>query len=170
MEAEFYGAKLYGSRVGNAVYVALKPIVEAMGVAWHGQLERVKRDPILSEGIRVTRIPSTKGLQEAVSLRLDLLPGWLFRLSSLRIKDQNIRSRIELFQRECYAVLAKHFLRKQAFDFAVHREEMRSIHLVNAAYRIGGRRAALQIWRDRGLPDVPALDDLSRQGDLFDRR
>jgi hypothetical protein len=171
MKADFYGAELYGSRIGDVVYVALKPIVEAMGLTWQGQLERVKRDPILKEGISVTLIPSARGLQKTAGLRIDLIPGWLFRISSQRIRSDAIRKRVEIFQRECYAVLTKHFLRiGRDDDRYTHRQEMRSIHMVNAALRIGGPRAGLQVWRARGLPEVPALGDADRQGDLFDPR
>ena len=170
MKADFHGAELYGSRVGKVVYIALKPIVEAMGLEWSAQYRRVRRDPHLKEAIAVMAIPSGGGIQETVGLDLEKIPGWLFRLSSLRIKNEIIRSRIEIFQRECYEVLAKRFLRKGLEnDRFTHRLEMRSIHMVNAAIKIGGPRAGLQVWRVRGLPDVPAMDDLSRQGDLFDR-
>lgn len=170
MKADFHGAVLYGARIGDVVYVAMKPVVEAMGLAWHGQFERAKRDPILREGIRVTRIPSKRGgSQQGVVLRLDLVHGWLFTISSARIRDEVIQARVQLFQRECYAVLAKRFLRKgREDDRYTHRQEMRSIHLVNAAIKIGGPRAGLQVWRARGLPVVPALNDANRQGDLFD--
>lgn len=172
MKVEFHGAELYGSRVGKVVYVALKPIVDAMGLDWTAQRRRVQRDPHLQQGMAVMAIPSGGGIQETVGLQLDLLPGWLFRISSLRIKNDAIRAKIELFQRECYAVLARHFLRSGQHDDDryTHRQEMRSIHMVNAALRIGGPRAGLQVWRARGLPEVPALGDADRQGDLFDPR
>lgn len=171
MKADFHGAELYGSRIGNIVYVALKPIVEAMGLDWTAQRRRVQRDPQLQKGMAIMAIPSGGGMQETVGLDLDLLPGWLFRISSLRIKNDAIRAKIEIFQRECYAVLAKHFLRNSRDDDRyTHRQEMRSIHMVNAALRIGGPRAGLQVWRARGLPEVPALGDADRQGDLFDPR
>jgi hypothetical protein len=46
-------------REGDSVLVVMKPLVEMLGLAWQGQLERIKRHPVLSEGIRVTLIPST---------------------------------------------------------------------------------------------------------------
>lgn len=171
MKVQFHGAELYGARVGKIVYIALKPIVEAMGLEWSGQFRRVRRDPHLKEAIAIMAIPSRRGIQETIGLDLEQVPSWLFRLSSLRIKNDVIRAKIEVFQRECYEALAKHFLRSgREEDRYSHRYEMRSIHLVNAALRIGGPRAGLQVWRARGLPEVPALGDIDRQGDLFDPR
>src|SRR5665213_89959 len=70
----FHGAKLYGAKIGGATLIAVKPVVTAMGLSWHGHLERIKRDPVIAEGIRVIRIPSKSGEQETVCLPLTLIP------------------------------------------------------------------------------------------------
>lgn len=36
----------------------MKPVVEGMGLAWHGQYERIKRNETLAKGIREMRMPS----------------------------------------------------------------------------------------------------------------
>lgn len=168
MKAEFHGSTLYGARIGQAVYVALKPLVEAMGIAWHGQLERIKRDPILREGIRITRIPSERGgNQQAIGLRLDLIHGWLLKISANRIKDETLRARVILFQRECYQVLWQHFTRLTATPSPA--QESRSIRMIHEARLTYGTRAAAQLWKLRGLPEVPAMEGALAQGDLFDK-
>jgi hypothetical protein len=170
LKADFHGTTLYGSRIGNVVFVALKPIVEAMGIAWHGQLERIKRDPILREGIRVTRIPSERGgSQQAVGLRLDLIHGWLLTISANRIKDGAIRAKVMLFQRECYQVLWRHFSGSPAVVLPSPSQESRSIRLIHEARLTYGTRAAAQLWKLRGLPEVPAMEGALAQGDLFDK-
>ena len=79
MTANFQGAEILGVQLDGAVFVVLKPLVEAMGLAWNAQLERIKRDAVLYEGMRIMRIPSLRGGdQETVTLRLDRLHGWLF--------------------------------------------------------------------------------------------
>jgi hypothetical protein len=52
MAVDFRGAEILGVELEGIVFVVFKPVVEAIGLAWHGQLERIKRDPVLSEGIR----------------------------------------------------------------------------------------------------------------------
>lgn len=85
-------------------------IVESMGVDWNGQYQRVKRDPVLAEGMCVMHIPFGRGGgQEAVCLKIDLVNGWLFGIDSSRIKDDVVRENVILYQRECYGVLFKHF-------------------------------------------------------------
>ncbi len=95
----FHGNALYGAELKGDVFVALKPIVEGMGLAWQGQLQRVKRNPILREGITVMIIPTQQGPQNSIGLRLKLIAGWLFTISSLRITNTAVRAKIELFQR-----------------------------------------------------------------------
>jgi hypothetical protein len=168
---KFHDTDIYAFRVGDLVLIALKPIVQGMGLSWHGQLERVKRDPLLREGIRIMRIPSKRGgLQKSVCLPLDLVHGWFFRIESDRIKKEAVREKVLVFQRECYDVLAAHFRgeRDIALPNSVEYERL-SIGLAHEARLIFGRRAGAQVWKIRGLPTVPAMDDAFRQLELFDR-
>lgn len=165
----FHGTELYAFRDGDTVLVALKPIVEGMGLSWHGQLERVKRDLLLREGIRMIRIPSKKGPQDTACLPLDLIHGWFFKIESGRIKDQDVRHKVLLYQRECYDVLAAHFLNSRAIASPRSAEQIRlSIGLCQEARLIFGRRASAQLWRSQGLPMEPAMEEMFRQLDLFD--
>lgn len=170
MTVDFHGTKLFGFKRNGDVFVALKPIVEAMGLAWQGQLERIKRDPVLREGISVMLIPTPSGPQKSVGLRLTLLHGWLFTISSLRIKSGEIRQKVQLFQRECYDVLARQFLGgNQPIAIYSAEYERRSIGLAHEARLIYGRRAGAEVWELRGLPVTPAMDEAFRQLELFDR-
>ena len=38
--------------------VAMRPVCEGIGLTWHGQYERIKRDEVLREAVRVIRTPS----------------------------------------------------------------------------------------------------------------
>jgi hypothetical protein len=118
-------------REGDLIIVPLKPMVDALGVSWHGQLERLKRHPVLSKGIRVTRIPSPGGMQETTGLALDMVPGFLTTIETSRIKDLDVRARVELFQMEAFQVLFEHFFggrtaatQIEASDRAARRREL----------------------------------------------
>jgi hypothetical protein len=68
----FRGDELYGFERDDGVFVALRPIVEAMGLDWSGQLQRLKRDPILSEGVVIMPTPFGRGgAQDAACLKLE---------------------------------------------------------------------------------------------------
>lgn len=105
----FHDHEILTVREGEDIVVPLKPVVDAIGLAWNAQLERVKRHPVLSKGMRVTRIPSQGGMQEMAALTLDMVPGFLTTIQSERIKDTAIRERVILFQAEAFQVLFAYF-------------------------------------------------------------
>lgn len=93
----FRGDQLYGFENDDGVFVALKPIVESIGIDWSGQLQRLKRDPILSEGMCMIPTPFGRGgAQDQVCLKMDLVNGWLFTIDSSRIKDDAVREKVIL--------------------------------------------------------------------------
>lgn len=174
----FRGDQLYGFENDDGTFVALKPIVESMGMDWNGQYQRVKRDPILSEGMCVMHIPFGRGgQQEAVCLKLDLVNGWLFTIDTSRIKDEGVREKVIIYQRECYSVLAKHFAGKhlgataaktsEGVDDTQENENVK-LRMVNESRQVFGNQAAAQLWFRLGLPIVPAMLHDPRQLNLLD--
>lgn len=169
MTANFQGAEILGVELDGTVFVVLKPLVETIGLAWNGQLERIKRNAVLREGMRTVRIPSLRGgNQDTVTLRLDRLHGWLFTINSGHAREE-IRERVQMFQRECHEVLYRHFCGNRD---QIIREENEStslnLRLCTESRHIHGLRAAAELWKKLGLPRVEAMDDILRQADLFD--
>lgn len=105
----FHAHQILTAREGDEILVPLRPIVESMGMAWNAQFERVKRHPVLSEGVRITRTPSQGGMQDTTCLTLEMLPGFLATIETSRIKDPAVRERVTLFQREAFHALFVHF-------------------------------------------------------------
>ena len=169
----FHGATLYGFEHADGIFVALKPIVAAIGLDWSAQFRRVKRDAILAEGIAIMATPfgTDGGDQEAVCLRLDLLNGWLFGISAGSIQDEKKRSAVLTYQRECYRALAAHFHRAPAAITASASAEPLHIRrsLVTEARQTHGTAAARELWFSLGLPTVPSMA-VPEQGDLFGER
>ncbi len=102
--------------VERVVYVPLRPICDYLGLDWSGQRQRINRDPVLSgavSGVVVTPTPlhdnQFANPQEMLCIPLDFLNGWLFGVSANRVKPE-IREKLIAYQRECYRVLAKHFV------------------------------------------------------------
>lgn len=170
----FRGDTLFGFQEGDNTFVGLKPIVEAMGMDWSAQYRRVKRDPILSEGIAVMATPFGRGGdQEAVCLKLDLLNGWLFTIQSERIKDEAVREKVITYQRECYRVLNEHFVGNRKpheavmMDEDVSESENTRLRMITESRQTFGTQAAAQLWFQLGLPVVPAMLEDPRQANLF---
>jgi hypothetical protein len=168
---QFQGVTLYGFQVESFVFVALKPIVEGMGLAWEGQRQRVQRSPILSEGTSIIKVPFGRGgAQEMLCLRLDLVHGWLLTIDSTRIKNEELRRRVETYQRECHRVLFAHFSgESEKLWSQQHDSESLRLRKVAECRQIFGEIAAAQLWKQLGMTWVPGMDCVVRQYDLFSR-
>ncbi len=80
-------------------------------MAWSAQRLHIQRDPVLSKkpvGVIVMITPKGQR-QEMLCLPLRYLNGWLFGISSARVKDEIWECLIR-YQEECYQVLADAFL------------------------------------------------------------
>ena len=90
---EFNDTQLLTMFDGQTIRVAMKPLAEAMGYSWQGQHEKITSDAVLAEGIKLILIPSNRGGQDMLTLPLDLMHGWMFKLSPSKAKPE-FRSRI----------------------------------------------------------------------------
>lgn len=89
--------------------VAMKPVVEGMGLDWSYQFRKLKDHPVLSKGVAVIAIPSEGGLQESVALPLNRLHFWLATIHPSRIDDAAVRERVIVYQEEAADILFDHF-------------------------------------------------------------
>ena len=106
---DFRGDALIAIQADDAKTVAMKPIVEALGLTWGSQYNRLKRDPVLAKGIFVLNIPSAGGMQEATCIDYRLVPLWAAKISVNHVKPE-LRDKLIAYQTEVADVLARHFL------------------------------------------------------------
>ena len=94
------------------IYVALRPIVEALGLDWSGQLQRIKRDPVLSDEIKTISVGVTttqirgrgEGAKYHVCLPKQYLSGFLFGINANRVRKE-LREPVIKWQREAHLFL-----------------------------------------------------------------
>lgn len=86
------------------VYLPLARMCENMGIDRSTQMQRIQAHEVLSTGLKTFLIETQGGVQEAVCLRLDLVPFWLAGINTRRVRAE-VRERLLLYQRECAAVL-----------------------------------------------------------------
>jgi len=94
------------------IYVALRPIVEALGLNWSGQYRRIKRDPVLSEETKMISVAVTAteirkkgmGAKSHVCLPKQFLSGFLFGINANRVREE-LRDRVIQWQREAHLFL-----------------------------------------------------------------
>lgn len=112
---DFHGHPLITLQHNGEPHVAVRPICEYIGLAWHGQYQRLQRHPVLAHA--VVPVAGTTGADgkryEMLCLPLRLLNGWLFGIDATRVKPE-LRERVVQYQRECFDVLAAYWQRTPA--------------------------------------------------------
>lgn len=106
----FHGNALLVLKKDGVKLVAMKPIVESIGLNWSAQFRRIKRDDILSTSIAVmaTEVCANGQLGETVALPIEYLNGWLFGIDSRRVKPE-VKEKLFQYKKECYKVLDAYF-------------------------------------------------------------
>lgn len=105
----FDGRQILAVQKAEGVAVVMKPVVESLGLAWHGQYERIQRHPVLSKGTCIIQVPSPGGMQDALALGLEQFHGWLVTISPDRITDPEKRETIIRYQERAFRVIFEHF-------------------------------------------------------------
>ena len=107
---DFYGDPIVVAVMpDDEVYVPVRPITEFLGLDWSGQYQRIQRDEVLahrSEIIVVTTSDASR--RELLCLPLDLLPGWLFGISTNRVPPEQA-PKLRRYREECFRVLWRAF-------------------------------------------------------------
>lgn len=146
-EVDFYAERLLviENHLGER-FVALKPVVEALGLDWSTQLKRTRQSPVFGSTVVMmttvaetcvvlspTQVPESgqrcghddhtfSQRRQVVALPLNHLHGWLCTVNPTRAKPE-IREKLVTYQKECYEVLASYFLKGQATNPRFHRPE-----------------------------------------------
>ncbi|WP_336867742.1 phage antirepressor N-terminal domain-containing protein [Sphingomonas sanguinis] len=181
----FEGRQIMTIRNNDGIYVVMKPIVEALGLDWEAQRQRIQRHPVISKGACITQVPSAGGMQDAVSLHLEHFHGWLVSLNPMNIKNEEKRAVIIRYQERAFRVIFEHFHGRMGKRLNLQSVASR-VSLQNQALRLAQK---LQVTRNRverqmmyemlegmctelGI-NTPALADLGREApgvpDILDR-
>ncbi len=145
------------------IYVALRPIVEALGLSWGSQLNRIKRDAVLSKKIQTLSVfvTNTQGAgseqrREVVCLPKQYISGFLFGISPNRIKDEAIRAKVLQFREEAHLILDAAFTGDA--DYAMAAMRLRYLRqgydeawIKQRQITIETRNQLTDEWKERGV-------------------
>ncbi|EKD7432533.1 hypothetical protein K9U00_06960 [Escherichia coli] len=83
----------------GATYVAMRKIVENIGIDWTGQSVKLRKQKE-KFGCRDISIPSKGGVQKMLCIPLKKLNGWLFSINPEKVRA-DIRDKLIQYQDEC---------------------------------------------------------------------
>lgn len=91
-EVNFNGANLVGILKDGKIYTPLKKFCEFLGVDYHGQRQRIRRDEVLNLGLTECKIHSLEnGVEkerEILTLEINFLPLWLTGIKSQQCREE----------------------------------------------------------------------------------
>lgn len=107
---DFHGDRVTAAFVSaGEIYVPIRPIAEALGLAWGSQNNRIQRDEVLARRVRKVVMHGADGkAREMVCLPLDLLAGWLFGVTTSKVRPE-LREKLTRYREECFRVLWEAF-------------------------------------------------------------
>lgn len=108
--AKINGVEILTVEQDGEVFAPVKPICNAMGISYTGQLEKLKNDPTFSESVvRLSRITGADGKEyEMICLPLLLVFLWLGSINPKNVSDE-ARPNVMRYRLECAHVLYEHF-------------------------------------------------------------
>jgi hypothetical protein len=99
------------------IFVALKPLISAMGVDVNSQYIKIKKDDRFN--YRVIPMVGKDGLErEMGTLDLDHLPAFLYSINPNRVKEE-LRANIIAFQSETFAVINNYWRKKREPEIVI---------------------------------------------------
>lgn len=95
--------------------VPIKPICEALGIAYQGQIDKLKNDEILGSTIMPSMtVGADKKEREMVCIPFMFVFGWLFTINPKNVKPE-AQEAVTKYRLECYTALFKHFTDQSEF-------------------------------------------------------
>lgn len=95
--------------------VAVKPICEALGIAFEGQFSKLKNDPKWSSTVMLSiTVGADKKQREMLTIPMKKVFGWLYSINANNVKPE-ARESLLRYQEECNDALYNYFTRHEEF-------------------------------------------------------
>ncbi len=93
------GNEVLAARVeGGDIFVPIRPLCTALGLASQSQIRRIRADEVLAESLRDLRITAAGGTQTYQCLHLEAVPLWLALIQPSKVKAE-LRQRLIIYKR-----------------------------------------------------------------------
>lgn len=102
---DFHDQKILTIRKDGIEFVAMRPVVEAIGLDWKRQREKIMSNKDKFNWGLMPSVGQDGKNRDMLCIPLTKLNGFLFTINPERIPDPQVRRRVELYQEECFIVL-----------------------------------------------------------------
>lgn len=109
----FNGQQVITAMAAGIAYVAMKPIVENLGMSWGTQQQKLMKSLEKFNCIHMNMVAADGKLRKLLCLPLKKLNGWLFSINPEKVRA-DIRDKLIRYQEECFTVLHDYWTKGKA--------------------------------------------------------
>ena len=109
----FNGQQIITAMAAGVAYVAMKPIVENLGMSWGTQQQKLMKQLDKFNCIHMNMVAADGKLRKLLCLPLKKLNGWLFSINHEKVRA-DIRDKLIQYQEECFTVLHDYWTKGKA--------------------------------------------------------
>lgn len=100
----FNGQQIITAMAAGIAYVAMKPVVENLGMSWSTQQTKLMKQLEKFNCVHMNMVAADGKLRKLLCLPLKKLNGWLFSINPEKVRA-DIRDKLIKYQEECFTVL-----------------------------------------------------------------
>lgn len=109
----FNGQQVLTAMAAGMAYVAMKPIVENLGMSWSTQQTKLLKHLQKFNCVHMNMVAADGKLRKLLCLPLKKLNGWLFSINPEKVRA-DIRDKLIQYQEECFTVLHDYWTKGEA--------------------------------------------------------
>lgn len=109
----FNGHQVLTAMAAGVAYVAMKPIVENLGMSWSTQQTKLMKQLEKFNCVHMNMVAADGKLRKLLCLPLKKLNGWLFSINPEKVRA-DIRDKLIQYQEECFTVLHDYWTKGEA--------------------------------------------------------
>ncbi|EQA1132364.1 antirepressor [Escherichia coli] len=109
----FNGQQIITAMAAGVAYVAMKPIVQNLGMSWSTQQTKLMKQISKFNCVHMNMVAADGKLRKLLCLPLKKLNGWLFSINPEKVRA-DIRDKLIQYQEECFTVLHDYWTKGKA--------------------------------------------------------
>lgn len=109
----FNGQQIITAMTAGVAYVAMKPIVENLGMSWSTQQTKLMKQISKFNHVHMNMVAADGKLRKLLCLPLKKLNGWLFSINPEKVRA-DIRDKLIQYREECFTVLHDYWTKGKA--------------------------------------------------------
>ncbi|MBI6135092.1 phage antirepressor N-terminal domain-containing protein [Serratia marcescens] len=101
---QFHGQPIITAMVAGVAYVAMRTVVENIGIDWTGQSVKLRTQREKFDCRDISMVAADGRIRKLLCIPLKKLNGWLFSINPSKVRA-DIRDKLIAYQEECFTVL-----------------------------------------------------------------